>query len=187
MLIASFLFLTVICLWVVGARNRLIRLHQAIARSFTPLELQLRKRHALARHLGEAALHGNWVPREVAESVLACIGQAAAALQGVKGPATHAELMRRVAVTEEVLAAALPPLMAATAVPADADAAEHLGDLRNRLAQIHAPLDYARLAYNTTVQVYNAALRVFPTTLVAATFRFQPGVQMPRLSSPPAA
>lgn len=180
MVIATFAFLVVLLLWVVGARNRLTRLRQDMAQAFSPMELQLRKRHAVARHLAEQALQQGAVPREVAESVRACATQAALTLQGASDSRNRPDALRRLGTAEELLAAALPALMQAT----EGHAEPHLADLHHRLAQIHAPLDYARMAYNATVQTHNAALRVFPTTLVATTFRFPPGVQMPRLSTP---
>jgi LemA protein len=194
-LIAGFVSLLLLGFWVIGARNRLVRLRQAVINAFPPLELQLRKRHALARHLAEASRLAAHHSRDAIEAVLAAVAQAATAIDTAHGRAARPGPMRQLAAAEEVLATALVVLMPAPsnettsasseAVPPTADAAViAVMDLQERLAQLHPPLDYARQTYNAGVQTYNAALRIAPTTLVAALFRFEPAAMLPRLSKP---
>lgn len=192
MLIAGFLVLLLIGFWVVGARNRLMRLRQDVASALPPLALQLRKRHVLARHWSQSLHERGAAEATLApciEAVLLAESEASGALNAVQArPIGTPEQMRRLAAAEESLATALLALTERVqAPPAEVAALPEStlppGDeLRLRLEQLHPPLDYARQAYNAAVQTHNAALRVFPTTLVASTLRLQPAVLLPRLS-----
>ncbi|MEO8299390.1 MAG: LemA family protein [Burkholderiales bacterium] len=185
MLIAGFLILLLIGFWVVGARNRLMRLRQDVAGALPPLALQLRKRHVLARHWSQSLHRRDADAAALAPSielVLVAESEAAGALNAVQTrPIGTPDQMRRLAAAEEALAAALATLTETLQTQSAKDAAPG-DDLRQRLEQLHPPLDYARQAYNAAVQTHNAALRVFPTTLVASTLRLQPAVLLPRLS-----
>lgn len=52
----ALLVLAVLAFWLLGAYNRLMRLRAAIGGTFAALEIQLRKRQALLRHLGASML-----------------------------------------------------------------------------------------------------------------------------------
>ena len=212
-LILTFVVLLLLGLWMVGARNRLVRLRQAVGAGLAPLELQLRKRQALSRHLAEAMQLTGQAPRELTEALKAAAQQATAAVDAAHArPAAPAPL-RQLAAAEDVVCAALLPLMpglastapsnapstapeaepppsitgdtaGSAAAAADVPETPDVAELRARIAQLHAPLDYARQAYNGHVQHYNTALRQFPTTLVAALFRFEAAAMLPRLSRP---
>jgi LemA protein len=51
---------------------------------------------------------------------------------------------------------------------------ETVQSLMRELAGTENQLAYARRQYNAAVQAYDTALQTFPTTLVAASFGFQP-------------
>jgi LemA protein len=159
--------------WGVGAYNRLVRLRGDLVQRFGPVEQQFKQRHellllqldALAPVLASASAHA--APR---------LDALRAACQQAESACTHARLrpgavgaITSLRLAEDILTEArarLPvPTIAGTALP----------ELGTRLATVDTTLSFARRQFNESVEVYNHAIRQFPTRLLAGLFGFRAG------------
>jgi LemA protein len=96
--------------------------------------------------------------------------------------------MQQLSRTEEVLDQALQQLdevlrrhVAQQAGGSDptADEPQQLAELLTQLDGVQTQNDFARQVYNQAASDYNTALRLFPTTVVAGLFSFDPVATMP--------
>ena len=157
--------------WGVGAYNRLVRLRGDLMQRFGPVDEQFKQRHALLLQQLDA----------LAPVLASANAQAAPRLDALRAACTqaesacaHARLRPGVAgaitslrLAEEILGEArarVPvPTMAGTAVP----------ELRTQLAAVDTTLSFARRQFNESVEVYNHAIRQFPTRVLAGLFGFR--------------
>ena len=159
--------------WGVGAYNRLVRLRGDMVQRFGPVDQQFRQRHALLLQQLDAL-----VPVLASASAHAAprLDALRAACLQAEGACTHARLhpgakgaITSLRLAEEILTdarARLPvPTIAGTALP----------ELRVQLAATDTTLAFARRQFNESVQVYNHAIRQFPTRLLAGLFGFRAG------------
>ena len=159
--------------WIVGAYNRLVRLRGDLVQRFGPVDQQFRQRHALLLQQLDAL-----VPVLASASAHAAprLDALRAACLQAEGACTHARLhpgakgaITSLRLAEEILTdarARLPvPTIAGTALP----------ELRVQLAATDTTLAFARRQFNESVQVYNHAIRQFPTRLLAGLFGFRAG------------
>jgi LemA protein len=158
----------VLVFWAVGAHNRLVALRNEIVRAFGPLDEQFRLRQQLLRkQAGELTDSGAAQPVDL-EALQAALMQADAACAHARVHPGAAGAIASLRLAEEVLASTRQRLTAAAA----ADPA--MAELATRLAAGDASLAFTRESFNAAVGAYNAAVRQFPTWLVAALFRFRP-------------
>lgn len=167
----------VLVFWGVGAHNRLVRLRQAIVAAFAPVEEQFRQRNALLQQQLDAlaapdAAAAEADPATAAEALLAPLRaactQAAHACEHARGRPGAAGAITSLRLAEEILTEArarVAPLAQAGSVPAALNA---------EIAAADGMLGFARRKFNDTVDEYNAAVRQFPTVLIAGLFRFRP-------------
>lgn len=161
----------VLVFWAVGAHNRVVALRNEIVRAFAPLDEQFRLRQQLLRkQAGRLTESGAAQPADL-EALQAALMQADAACAHARVHPGAAGAIASLRLAEEVLAATRQRLAVATA-PAAAD--PELVELATRLAAGEASLAFTRERFNATVAAYNAAVRQFPTALLAAVFRFRP-------------
>lgn len=159
--------------WGVGAYNRLVRLRGDLVQRFGPVNEQFRQRHelllqqldALAPVLASASAQA--APR--LDALRAACQQAESACAHARLRPGAAGAITSLRLAEEILTdarARLPvPTMAGTALP----------ELRTQLATIDTTLAFARRQFNESVEVYNHAIRQFPTRMLAALFGFRAG------------
>ena len=205
-----FLGVALLGFWLLGAHNRLVRLRGAIGGTFPALEIQLRKRQSLVRHLATsllppadaaamvpnapgsddgappvAEMHGGKgfvadAPLQaLAEAAIEASRQARESVERLHKRAVLRGLMQNVQDGETALEAALAALadgLADRAVEAPLPSAQ--STLLERLRQLREPIAFSAEAYNRAVEQYNAALEVFPTTLAAGVFQFQPAAPL---------
>ena len=158
----------VLAFWAVGAHNRLVALRNEILRAFGPLDEQFRLRQQLLRRQAGQLADAGAVPAADLEALQAALGQADTACAHARVHPGAAGAIASLRLAEEVLASQRQRLAAATA------AAPEMAELAARLAAGEASLAFTRERFNAAVADYNAAVRQFPTLLVAAVFRFRP-------------
>lgn len=155
--------------WIVGAYNRLVRLRGELIRRFAPVEEQVRQRNALLLQLIDAlaAVLSNAAPR--LDALRAACRQTDSACTHARQRPGAAGAITSLRLAEEILAdarARLPvPTTAGTALPA----------LGAELATVDTTLAFSRKQFNEAVEVYNHAVRQFPTRLLARMFGFRAG------------
>lgn len=172
--LVSLLLLALLVFWAVGAYNRLIRLKNAIATAFPPMDVQLKRRDALlgrlvdltqqTPQLGAPALDGissaRHLTRHASEAVLA---------RPVDPVAVDA-----LSTAEQALVTPLGDLVAAWQAHPDAAAAEPFRAMREDLLSTDHTLAFARQTYNDAADEYNQAKAQFPTVVLARLFAFAP-------------
>ncbi len=164
----------VLCLWMLGAYNRLVALraailaawrhadavldarHQAVAALLSAVRIALDDEQAAldATSAAQAALHSRWEavrPHPSAAAAVTALADADATL--------GARLARLVALVEQ-----------RSALMADAGVVAQLRVLR----ELESRLQFARQSFNDAAERHDLALRQFPTRLLQSVFGFAP-------------
>ena len=147
--------------WMVGAYNRMVSLRNVLAERFAAVDALCRSRHALIERqvelLATAQASGT---RPRLDALHAASRQALASA------------VTSLRVAEEILTDARARL------PVQTMAGDELPQINARLASDDATLDFARREFNVAVDHYNAAVRQFPTVLLARLFGFRAGATL---------
>jgi len=101
--------------------------------------------------------------KEVFEKVT----QARAALMSASGPKEAGE-------ADQILGGALKNLFAVAEAYPELKAQESFVELQKELADTEDKVAYSRQFYNSVVRQYNEKIAVFPNSLIAGFFKFQP-------------
>lgn len=157
----------VLVFWAVGAYNRLVGLRSALVQSFGPVEAQFRHRHALLLRFADALAERLVDQPQTVEALRAACTQADAACQRARQRPAALGLITSLRLAEEILAGVRQRL------PAEALADADLAALATELTAGDNTLAFARRQFNDSVEVYNRAVRQFPTWLLAGLFRFR--------------
>lgn len=157
----------ILAFWIVGAYNRIVRLRNDLVARFVAVDHEYRERQSLIERQLEVlvAVLAAAAPR--VEALRAACRQANAARERARirpGAATAVTSLR---VAEQIVADARAHL------PVPSTAGPDLPDLVARLSRSDSALAFARREFNAAVSAYNAAVRQFPTVLVARLFSFR--------------
>lgn len=166
--------LALLVFWAVGAYNRLMRLKNAIARTFGPLDVQLKRRHVLIAELIEAATNYPLPETDGLESVTRAHQQARSAGDAARSRPTQAKALRTLSVAEAALSNRLEALFAWVKSQAELRGDANVKALADELAGTDTTVTFARQAYNEAVRSYNSAQGEFPALLLARLFGFGP-------------
>ena len=160
--------------WAVGAYNRLVRLKNAMVKSFAQIEVQLKRRHDLVPALVEAAR--TYLQHEPAalQAVISAGNQAHSASGAARNRPGKTEAIMACAAAEQMLDSSLSRLFALAENCSDLTADPTLHELNQELASLENPLGFARQSYNDAVLDYNHAQSQFPALVVARLFGFAP-------------
>lgn len=162
----------ILAFWVVGAYNRLIRLRSDLVARFGPVDEACRQQQAL---LGEQA-----------ELLSAALTSAGPRVEALRAACRQFDAARELARVRPGAPGAITSLRVATDILADARArlpvqsaaGVDLPALNVRLTGNDTALSFARGEFNEAVGRYNAAVRQFPTFLLAALFGFRPAATL---------
>ena len=166
--------LAVLCLWMLGAYNRLVALRAAILAAWTQADAEFTTRSRLV----VALLTAVQTQLDDEHAALVAAGAAQSELQtawdATRPRPTDAAAVAALAAADAALAARLARLVALieqrAALLADAGVAAQLRSLR----ELEPRLAFARQSYNAAAERHDAALRQFPTRLLEPVFRFGP-------------
>ena len=143
--------------------NRMVSRRNAVDNSWAQIEAALQRRHDLIPNLVEAvkgyAAHETKTFEETT--------RARAGAQAAAGPP-------RLAATEGLFGAAIGRLIAVAEQYPDLRATENFQRLQGELSDTENQIQITRRVYNDTVQTYNTLIQVFPPSLVASAFSFEP-------------
>ena len=163
----------VLCFWMLGAHNRLVRLRKAIALAFAQVDAQLRQRHEQLAELIAAAASGLADVPDVLAAIEAARQQArVAADRAAQRPASVGRLASLV-LAEQVLATSAAHLIALARARPALRVDERLRAASSELSATQHRLEATREAFNAAVLGYNASVRQFPTRIVAGLFGFR--------------
>lgn len=157
--------------WVVGAYNRLVSLRHRVARAGAQLDEPLRRRAAAWPPRLAACREQHPESAAVCDAVAGALQQVQVAADALRVRPANAAAATALATAEGVLGTALARLQAAWPQTEDEAAQRERQDAELRL-------DLARQAYNEAIDRHDAAVRQFPTRLVAGLFHFEPGARL---------
>lgn len=161
-------------LYAVGIYNRLISLRNRFKNAFAQIDVQLRRRHDLIPNLVETAKGYMKHERETLENVIKARNSAVNGLENAKADPSDPNAMRELSGAESGLSAALGRLFALSESYPDLKANQNMMQLSEELSTTENRIAFARQAFNDAVMQYNTAREVFPNSIVAGMFTFQP-------------
>lgn len=165
----------VIGLWGVGIYNGLVTARNAFKNAFAQIDVQLTRRYDLIPNLVEVAKGYMKHESETLEAVIRARGAAISGLSAAKANPGDAAAMQQLGAAEGQLTGALGRLMAVSESYPDLKANQNMMQLSEELTSTENKVAFARQAYNDSVMGYNNRREVFPSSMIAGTFNFQPG------------
>jgi LemA protein len=175
----------VVVLWVVSLYNRLVGSRNAYKNAFAQIDVQLKRRYDLIPNLVETAKGYIKHERETLEAVIRARNSAVSAVQAAAANPGEASAMRGLAGAEGQLTGALGRLFALAEAYPDLKANQNMMQLSEELTSTENKVAFARQAYNDSVMSYNNQREMFPGSIIAGTFSFQPA-QLLELDEPAA-
>jgi LemA protein len=158
----------------VSIYNRLVSGRNAYKNAFAQIDVQLTRRYDLIPNLVETAKGYMKHERETLEAVIAARN---AALNGLKSAAANPGnpgAVQQLAGAENALTGALGRLFAVAEAYPDLKANQNMMQLSEELTATENKVAFARQAYNDSVMSYNNSREVFPNSIIANMFAFQP-------------
>jgi len=155
-------------LWIISAYNGLVSLKNQTLNAFRQIDVQLKRRHDLIPNLVNAVRGAMNFEKGTLEAVIQARNQAVTV--NAAGPAAVKQISR----AENALSGALSRLMVVVEQYPQLKATGNIGQLQEELTSTENKVAFARQAYNDSVMSYNNAREVFPSSIVAGMFNFQP-------------
>jgi len=150
-------------LWAIWRYNNLIALKNQVSNAWKQIDVQLKRRHDLIPNLIASVKGEMQFEQDTLEKVIAARNSAVAA----RGVADAAE-------KENVLTQTLSRLFALAENYPNLKANESVKALMEELTSTENKIGFARQFYNDIATRFNIAQQVFPDSLIAQTFKFQP-------------
>jgi len=164
----------VFALWAVGIYNGLITARNAFRNAFAQIDVQLQRRFDLIPNLVETAKGYLTHERETLEAVIAARGAAVSGLAAAKASPGDPAAMAELAASQGALNGALGRLMVVAEAYPDLKANQNMMQLTEELTSTENKVAFARQAFNDSVMSYNNRREVFPSSVVAGMFKFDP-------------
>ena len=162
-LIAILVVVIVVLLLVfIGMYNSLVKLRNTVEEAFSTMDVYMKRRFDLIPNLVETVRGYASHERETLEKVIQ-------ARNLVQSAGTQEDMMYG----ESALSGALKSLFAVAEGYPQLRANESFLDLQRQLKAAEDDIAYARKYYNGTVRMYNIRTEIFPSSVVAAMFRFK--------------
>ena len=166
--IAAFAFLAI------GIYNSLVTARNGYKNAFAQIDVQLTRRYDLIPNLVETAKGYMKHERETLEAVIQARNSAMSGLTAAKANPGDAAAMQQLAGAENTLTQTLGRLFALSEAYPDLKANQNMMQLSEELTSTENKVAFARQAYNDAVMGYNNRREVFPNSVVANMFNFQP-------------
>jgi LemA protein len=150
-------------LWAIWRYNNLVSLKNQVANAWKQIDVQLKRRHDLIPNLVSAVRGEMQFEQDTLEKVIQARNSAVAA-RGVADAAGK----------ENALSQTLGRLFALAENYPNLKANETVRTLMEELTSTENRIGFARQFYNDIATRFNTAQQVFPDSLIAQTFKFQP-------------
>src|SRR3954463_15656560 len=161
-------------LYFVGVYNGLVTARNAFKNAFAQIDVQLTRRYDLIPNLVETVKGYIKHERETLEAVIKARNAAYAGLKTAAADPGNATAVQQLSGADQQLGGALGRLMAVAEAYPDLKANQNMMQLSEELTSTENKVAFARQAYNDSVMSYNNAREVFPSSVVAGMFNFQP-------------
>ncbi|MGA7296186.1 MAG: LemA family protein [Rhodanobacteraceae bacterium] len=175
--------LAIIVFYFVGVYNGLITSRNGYKNAFAQIDVQLTRRHDLIPNLVETAKGYLKHERETLEAVVKARTAAVSGLADAKANPGDPEAMKKLAGSENQLTQTLGRLFALNESYPDLKASQNMMQLSEELTSTENRVAFSRQAFNDAVLAYNNKREVFPSSVVANMFHFQPA-QMLEIEDP---
>lgn len=172
-------------LWAVSIYNGLVAGRNAYKNAFAQIDVQLTRRYDLIPNLVETAKGYMKHERETLEAVITARNSAYAGLKAAAANPGSASALQTLSGAEGQLAGALSKLMAVAEAYPDLKANQNMMQLSEELTSTENKVSFARQAFNDAVMGYNNQREMFPGSVIAGMFNFQPA-QLLELDEPAA-
>ena len=160
--------------WVVGLYNGLVVLKNRFKNAFAQIDVQLRRRYDLIPNLVETAKGYLKHERETLTAVIEARNQAAGAAKALAAAPGDPSAVKAFASAESGLAGLLSRLMVVVERYPELKADAQMSRVMEELSSTENRIAFARQAYNDAVTEYNTKRELFPTSIVAGMFNFDP-------------
>ena len=162
MWIALIVIVAIIILWAIIAYNSLVRKKLKVENSWGQIDVQLQRRFDLIPNLVNCVK--GYMEHE--KDTLAKITELRTAW-------ANAEKVGEKANLDNELSNTLKTIMAISENYPDLKANQNFSELQEELRNTENKISYARQFYNDSVTMYNEALQVFPSSIIASMFHFE--------------
>ena len=175
--------LVLLVLFVIGIYNGLVTARNGYKNAFAQIDVQLTRRHDLIPNLVETAKGYLAHERNTLEAVITARNAAVSGLKAAAANPGDAAAVQNLATTENALTGALGRLFALAEAYPDLKANKNMMQLSEELTTTENKVAFARQAFNDSVMSYNNRREVFPNSIIAGMFAFQPA-QLLEIESP---
>jgi len=163
-----------VAFWAVGIYNGLVTARNAYKNAFAQIDVQLQRRFDLIPNLVEVAKKYMAHERETLEAVIAARSAAQSGLAAAKANPGDPDTMAQLAAAQGQLNAGLGRLLAVAEAYPDLKANQNMMQLTEELTSTENKVAFSRQAFNDAVMAYNNRREVFPNSVFAGMFGFQP-------------
>lgn len=157
----ALIVVALIILWVIFAYNGLVRKRMKVQNSWGQIDVQLQRRFDLIPNLVNCVK--GYMEHE--KDTLAKVTELRTSWANANSISEKVEL-------DNQLSGALKTIMAVSEAYPDLKANQNFSELQEELRNTENKISYSRQFYNDSVTMYNTALSVFPTNLIASIFNF---------------
>lgn len=169
--------------YAIGIYNGLITARNAFKNAFAQIDVQLTRRYDLIPNLVEVVKGYMKHERETLEAVIQARNSAVSGLSAAKANPGDPAAMQKLSGAENMLTQTLGRLFALSEAYPDLKANQNMMQLTEELTSTENKVAFARQAYNDSVMSYNTRREVFPNSIVAGAFNFEPA-QLLEIESP---
>jgi LemA protein len=173
-LIVVLVIIVLVVLFFVSTYNGLVTARNAFKNAFAQIDVQLSRRYDLIPNLVEIAKGYMKHERETLEAVITARNGAVSGLKAAAANPADASAVQQLSGADAQLGGALGRLFALSEAYPDLKANQTMMQLSEELTSTENKVAFARQAYNDSVMSYNNHREVFPASMVANMFGFQP-------------
>lgn len=166
--------LVLVVVLAVGIYNRLVTSRNGYKNAFAQIDVQLTRRHDLIPNLVETAKGYLAHERNTLEAVITARNTAVTGLKAAAANPGDPAAVQQLAGAENALTSALGRLFALAEAYPDLKANSNMMQLSEELTSTENKVAFARQAFNDAVMSYNNAREMFPNSVIAGMFNFQP-------------
>ena len=173
----------VLAIWAVGLYNGLVVLKNRFKNAFAQIDVQLRRRYDLIPNLVETAKGYLTHERETLTAVIEARNQAAGAAKALAAAPGDPAAVKAFSAAESGLAGVLSRLLAVVERYPDLKADGQMARVMEELTSTENRIAFARQSYNDSVTQYNTKRELFPTSIIAGIFNFEPAALLESVES----
>ena len=172
--IVLFIVVLLVLFWGVGAYKRLVRLQNQVRKTFSQVDVQLKRRYDLVPNLVETA--GGYMKdeRAILEAAIEARNRAVGANAKAKADPGDRDAVCEMASADDALSVALGRMFALSESYPEAKTDENMAQLTEELDGAENRIAFAWQAYNDSVMQYNTSRAQFPSVIIAGMFAFKP-------------